>query len=136
MISKLILIFLLANFSRCNNCQVGCLLCDGSDCLYCDQKINYYRVGRICTKKVLDNCDDSDNGETCNLCSEGYYADYTTGKCRKATENDLIENCKLYKLVKECIVCNDGFYLSNNACIAVETEIENCSIYETATTCN
>lgn len=88
--------------------------------------MNYYRVGRICTKKVLDNCEESDNGENCNLCTEGYYVDYTTGKCRKATEDDLIENCKTYKLVKECIICNDGFYLSNNACVAVEVEIDNC----------
>ena len=131
---KLILIILLFHITF-QNCKIGCLLCSKNEengvCLYCDKNQDYYKVGSLCTKKQLEQCLETDNGEKCSLCVENYYPDYKKGKCNIVPQSESITNCRYYKYLNECEICEDNFFLKDNKCIAIEGEnsVENCKVH-------
>lgn len=66
---------------------------------------------------------------TCTSCATGYASTETQSTCIK---KDIISNCMIYNSLSVdnnpiCYQCNNGFYLSNNHCLA--GEIRNCQVY-------
>lgn len=116
-------------------CEPGCLLCKDEKCVICDKENKYYKIGNICTKKELQNCLKSDNGERCQECSEGHYIDFQTQKCVAFTDQTKITNCKTYKFNNDCVSCQDGYFLLGEECKSVETLIKDCLTYKDSKTC-
>ena len=117
-------------------CSEGCLLCKDKACVICDNVNHYYKVGDICTNKVVENCIKSFDGEKCQECYPEYYIDFQTQRCVKFTGESPIENCKTYKYENDCISCLEGFYLSDGGCKKVETVIDRCVAYSDPKTCS
>ena len=118
-------------------CQKGCLLCRQSTCVICDNKNNFYKVGDICTQKMLDFCLESFDGEKCQECEDGYYIDFQNQKCVGfPNEKREVSNCKTFRFEKECVSCKSGFFLINGNCQTVEKAVDKCISYSDPKTCS
>ena len=133
---KLVLFCWIFFLQSTSACSTGCLLCKNKVCVICDNFNSYYKVGDICTKKELDKCLKSFDGEKCQECEEEYYIDFQTQRCVKFTNDFPIENCKTYKYENDCISCQDEYYLSEGVCKKVENVIDKCIAYSDPKTCS
>lgn len=110
-----------------DKCSVGCLICRNSSCILCDKDYWYYQINGQCSKKEIENCLASDNGEVCLRCKTDYYPDPQSGNC--VMVNEKVANCKTYDDSGTCLICTGEFYYSNKACVDVKNKINNCAEY-------
>ena len=134
---KAFIIALIAISGTRQACAAGCLKCNtAGDCLVADITTNYYLNGTTATKVTLDNCQQITHDGKCGLCNQNYYVDAATGKCVAVPTASLISNCSTYSNATSCTTCATDYYLSANACVAVETKIANCMTYSGAAVCS
>lgn len=69
----------------------------------------------------------------CMACDAEHYLDPIGNKCKPKPNG--IANCGEYTDTSICKVCNEGYYLSQNICVKVITEIENCMYYSSDGVC-
>ena len=114
---------------------MGCLRCsqNADECLLCDFQTFYFynSISRMCMLSPVIDCQLAFTRTTCLLCTNNSHPN-SRGDCEKNSEENSINNCKLYFDVKRCAQCNDNYYLSNNStqCLEISTQINNCEIFE------
>lgn len=144
----------------CNSASTGCLTCtynDGANgtltyksslftCTSCNNTLNYFLNGKLCTLCSLSNCITCLNLTACGVCANTYFPSvaltcvhcYVTGCAYCTTSNS-----------NACAVCNatQGYYISGQTCITkcgdgIITGTEQCDDNNTAnydgcsSTCN
>jgi hypothetical protein len=96
------------NFNTCVACQAGYTLRNGQ-----------------CVGQNIPNClTYVSNSSLCAQCQPGYILSANQTVCSPANN---IPNCQ-QQTNGTCLVCNTGFYLTNNACVA--QNIPFCSVYQ------
>ena len=94
-----------STFGFCSSCNFPCLNCqpdNGNLCTSC-------QPGTYMNSSLSTECDSG--------CSDGYYADNTTNKCRMC--NAMCTKCK-DATTSNCQSCSNNFFLvlSNNTCVS------------------
>ena len=126
-------------------CAKGTLVCDASGdsakSTICDFVNGYLlKTDGTCESKTVEGClmnYFSDEQKPCLTCNPGLVLDSKKEKCVADDDAKKKENCKTYtKETYACESCNDKHWLSAGECKAVTTEVENCSVYSSATECS
>ena len=143
-ITQVILVFLLGLSTVNCACGEGTLQCSTEDKpLICDFTSSYVlnEAKDGCEKKTVEGCEvinpDAAAAEKCLLCEMKKVLDTEKAKCVDVLVDNQKENCERYNATNStCTGCATDFFVSSGSCVAVgETKIENCMVYETATTC-
>lgn len=125
-------------------CAKGTLVCDatGSEpkSVICDFINGYFAKGDgTCETKTIEGCElnyFSDDQKPCVTCNAGLVLDADKTKCVAVAEDKKKDNCLRYnKESSDCTSCNAKYYLSGGECKSVTTEVENCLVYISATSC-
>jgi hypothetical protein len=110
-----------------DKCGIGCIICRNRSCILCDKDFWYYQINGQCSKKEIENCLASDNGEVCLNCKTDYYPDPQSGKC--VLVNEKVEQCKTYDDSGTCLICTGDRYYLNKACVEIKNKVNNCAEY-------
>ena len=104
----------------CLSCPFGCMSCINSQCTSCNPGYFLYISPQsiLCRRKSpLFPCDQQyswQRGTTCLV------TNYTNPSLRMTECAAMIENCQVCipGSTEVCVLCNEGFYIYNNTCIA------------------
>ena len=115
----------------CSNITSGCLTCaydDGASgtllynsskftCTLCNNTLNYFINGKLCTLCTLSNCQNCLNLTACKTCTSSYKQSITL-TCVKCN----VIGCGYCSATNSniCAECNNtlGYYIQGSACIA------------------
>ena len=135
----LIILFSGSIISELTDCKSGCLMCAADEivslCQVCDQTKFFTNSGYDCKKTEFENCQETRDGLTCEICLKDFFLDKTTNKCVKVDKP--ITDCKIYETALLCKQCEERKYhnVKNGTCDPISKDIPNCIIYQTGTTC-
>ena len=115
----------ISNLTECKKCEENFYLSSNNSCT--ERKVSANSEIANCQKKSLDY-------DGCSLCNTGFVLSSGQDEC-----SIKVLNCKVHKVytkgsIPNCKSCSDGFYLSNNICVAGSDS--NCLIYLNNGTCD
>ena len=113
----------------------NCIAYDSSfNCVRCLN--SFFSKSQNCEPMQALNCESAKDEKTCSSCSKGYGLELLEGLTNCVLKN--IPNCleSTDNFPFTCINCNQHFYLKDGVCLPVETQIQNCLIYNSDQKCD
>lgn len=119
------------------DCSQFCLSCEGikNTCRLCDFSKGYFTSNGKCLLSLNKNCANFDLFGNCLTCPSNFALDPITKNCIEVPLYYQINFCYSYGSFNNCLACIPGYYMSMNACFAVQTPILNCDFYLTNKVC-
>ncbi|ELP89742.1 serine-threonine protein kinase, putative [Entamoeba invadens IP1] len=99
---------------ECKTCTSNCDYCTETRCIQCAAEYTLID-SRTCKKCDVESTNAGLNYTACGRCDTSHYFDVTSKQC-----NACVENCLHCTTSDNCLQCKQGFYNTNNSCVALE----------------